>query len=262
MNAGVVSRIKIMSDLDIAERRLPQDGRIKFRDASREIDFRVSIIPALFGESVVLRLLDKSALKLDLNQLGFDDWSLEQFQKAVKSPHGLILVTGPTGSGKTTTLYSALQTVNSPDVHILTLEDPVEYNLPRVNQVQVNDEIGLCFATALRSFLRHDPDIILVGEMRDLETAQIAIQAALTGHLVLSTLHTNDAASAITRLVEMGIEPFLVASAIEVSPRRTFSRPSSRRRIIPSRTASWAIASAVSRATAIWRIVSEIVMTS
>jgi type IV pilus assembly protein PilB len=216
LEAAVVSRIKIMASLDIAERRLPQDGRIKFRDASREIDFRVSIIPALFGESVVLRLLDKSALKLDLNQLGFDDWSLEQFQKAVKSPHGLILVTGPTGSGKTTTLYSALQTVNSPDVHILTLEDPVEYNLPRVNQVQVNDEIGLGFATALRSFLRHDPDIILVGEMRDLETAQVANRAALTGHLVLSTLHTNDAPSTVARLLDMGLPPFLLSSSLRL----------------------------------------------
>jgi type IV pilus assembly protein PilB len=216
LEPAVVSRIKIMASLDIAERRLPQDGRIKFREATREIDFRVSIIPALFGESVVLRLLDKSSLKLDLNQLGFDHWSLEQFQKAVKSPHGLILVTGPTGSGKTTTLYSALQTVNSPDVHILTLEDPVEYNLPRVNQVQVNDEIGLSFATALRSFLRHDPDIILVGEMRDLETAQIANRAALTGHLVLSTLHTNDAPSTVARLLDMGLPPFLLSSSLRL----------------------------------------------
>jgi type IV pilus assembly protein PilB len=216
LEAAVVSRIKIMANCDIAERRLPQDGRIKFRDASREIDFRVSIIPALFGESVVLRLLDKASLQLDLNRLGFDSWSLEQFQKAVRSPYGMILVTGPTGSGKTTTLYSALQTVNSPDVHILTLEDPVEYNLPRVNQVQVNDEIGLSFSTALRSFLRHDPDIILVGEMRDLETAQIANRAALTGHLVLSTLHTNDSASTIARLLDMGIPPFLLASSLRL----------------------------------------------
>src|SRR5688572_29503206 len=216
LEPAVISRIKIMANLDIAERRLPQDGRIKFREGTREIDFRVSILPALFGESVVLRLLDKSALKLDLNQLGFDEWSLEQFQKAVKSPHGLILVTGPTGSGKTTTLYSALQTVNSPNVHILTLEDPVEYNLPRVNQVQVNDEIGLSFASALRSFLRHDPDIILVGEMRDLETAQIANRAALTGHLVLSTLHTTDAPSAVARLLDMGLPPFLLSSSLRL----------------------------------------------
>jgi type IV pilus assembly protein PilB len=216
LEPAVISRIKIMANLDIAERRLPQDGRIKFREGAREIDFRVSIIPALFGESVVLRLLDKSALKLDLNQLGFDPWSLEQFQKAVNSPHGMILVTGPTGSGKTTTLYSALQTVNSPTVHILTLEDPVEYNLPRVNQVQVNDEIGLSFASALRSFLRHDPDIILVGEMRDLETAQVANRAALTGHLVLSTLHTNDAPSTIARLLDMGLPPFLLSSSLRL----------------------------------------------
>jgi type IV pilus assembly protein PilB len=216
LEPAVVSRIKIMANCDIAERRLPQDGRIKFRDAAREIDFRVSIIPALFGESVVLRLLDKASLKLDLNQLGFDGWSLEQFQKAIKSPHGMILVTGPTGSGKTTTLYSALQTMNSPDVHILTLEDPVEYNLPRVNQVQVNDEIGLSFSSALRSFLRHDPDIILVGEMRDLETAQIANRAALTGHLVLSTLHTNDSAGTIARLLDMGIPPFLLSSSLRL----------------------------------------------
>jgi type IV pilus assembly protein PilB len=216
LEPAIVSRLKIMGNLDIAERRLPQDGRLKFREGSRDIDFRVSIIPALFGESVVLRILDKSALKLDLTQLGFDAWGLEQFQKAIKSPHGMILVTGPTGSGKTTTLYSGLSAVNSPDVHILTLEDPVEYNLPRVNQVQVNDEIGLTFATALRSFLRHDPDIILVGEMRDQETANIANRAALTGHLVLSTLHTNDAVSTVSRLLDMGIPPFLLASSLRL----------------------------------------------
>src|SRR5437773_1875480 len=216
LEPAIVSRLKIMANLDIAERRLPQDGRIKFRDVSREIDFRVSIIPALFGESVVLRILDKSALQLDLARLGFDPRGLEQFQKAIKSPHGMIVVTGPTGSGKTTTLYSALAAVNSPDIHILTLEDPVEYNLPRVNQVQVNDEIGLTFATALRSFLRHDPDVILVGEMRDQETASIANRAALTGHLVLSTLHTNDAASTVARLLDMGIPPFLLASSLRL----------------------------------------------
>jgi type IV pilus assembly protein PilB len=216
LEPAIVSRLKIMANLDIAERRLPQDGRIKFREASREIDFRVSIIPALFGESVVLRILDKSSLKLDLTHLGFDSWSLEQFHKAIRSPHGMILVTGPTGSGKTTTLYSALSSVNSPDIHILTLEDPVEYNLPRVNQVQVNEEIGLTFGAALRSFLRHDPDVILVGEMRDQETAQIATRAALTGHLVLSTLHTNDAASTVARLLDMGIPPFLLASSLRL----------------------------------------------
>ena len=216
LEPAVVSRIKIMANLDISERRLPQDGRIKFREAAREVDFRVSIIPALFGESVVLRLLDRSSLRLDLTQLGFDPWSLEQFQKAIQSPHGMILVTGPTGSGKSTTLYSALQSVNRPDIHILTLEDPVEYNLPRVNQVQVKDEIGLTFASALRSFLRHDPDVILVGEMRDLETAQIANRAALTGHLVMSTLHTNDAASTVVRLLDMGIPAFLLSSALRL----------------------------------------------
>ena len=216
LEPAIVSRLKIMANLDIAERRLPQDGRIKFRDVSREIDFRVSIIPALFGESVVLRILDKSALQLDLARLGFDPRGLEQFQKAIKSPHGMIVVTGPTGSGKTTTLYSALAAVNSPDIHILTLEDPVEYNLPRVNQVQVNDEIGLTFATALRSFLRHDPDVILVGEMRDQETASIANRAALTGHLVLTTLHTNDAASTVARLLDMAIPPFLLASSLRL----------------------------------------------
>ena len=216
LEPALVSRVKIMANLDIAERRLPQDGRIKFRDGARDIDFRVSIIPALFGESVVLRLLDRTSLRLDLTQLGFDGWSLEQFQKAIRSPHGLILVTGPTGSGKSTTLYSALQAVNSADIHILTLEDPVEYNLPRVNQVQVKDEIGLTFAAALRSFLRHDPDVILVGEMRDLETAQIATRAALTGHLVLSTLHTNDAVSTVARLLDMGIPSFLLASSLRL----------------------------------------------
>src|SRR5213596_870288 len=216
LGPAIVSRLKIMANLDIAERRLPQDGRIKFRDVSREIDFRVSIIPALFGESVVLRILDKSALQLDLARLGFDPRGLEQFQKAIKSPHGMIVVTGPTGSGKTTTLYSALAAVNSPDIHILTLEDPVEYNLPRVNQVQVNDEIGLTFATALRSFLRHDPDVILVGEMRDQETAQIAVRAALTGHLVLSTLHTNSAVESISRLRDMGVPSFLLSSSLRL----------------------------------------------
>jgi len=216
LEPAVVSRIKILANLDIAERRLPQDGRIKFRDSSHEVDFRVSIIPSIFGESVVLRILDKNALRLDLTGLGFDAWSLEQFQKAVRSPHGLVVVTGPTGSGKTTTLYSALQTVNTPDVHILTLEDPVEYNLPRVNQVQVNEEIGFGFAAALRSFMRHDPDIILVGEMRDQETAEIANRAALTGHLVFSTLHTNDAPETIGRLRDMGLPPFLLCSSLRL----------------------------------------------
>jgi type IV pilus assembly protein PilB len=216
LEAALISRLKIMASLDIAERRLPQDGRIKFRENNREIDFRVSVLPSIFGESVVLRLLNKAALKVDLTQLGFDPWSLEHFGKAIRSAHGMVLVTGPTGSGKTTTLYSALQTVNTPDVHILTLEDPVEYNLSRVTQIQVNEEIGLSFATALRAFLRHDPDIILVGEMRDGETAQIAVRAALTGHLVFSTLHTNDSASAVARLIDMGIPPFLLASSLRL----------------------------------------------
>ena len=216
LEPALVSRIKIMASLDIAERRLPQDGRIKFRDEAREIDFRVSVLPTIFGESIVLRLLDKGALKLDLTQLGFDPWSLEHFQKAIRSPYGMILITGPTGSGKTTTLYSALQTVNTPDIHILTLEDPVEYNLARVTQIQVNEEIGLSFAAGLRSFLRHDPDIILVGEMRDIETSQIAIRASLTGHLVLSTIHTNDCASTIARLLDMGVPPFLLSSSLRL----------------------------------------------
>jgi type IV pilus assembly protein PilB len=216
LEPAIVSRVKIMANLDIAERRLPQDGRIKFRDAGREVDFRVSILPSFFGESVVLRILDKTALQLDLAQLGLDAHGLEQLQKAIRSSHGMIVVTGPTGSGKTTTLYSALSAINSPDVHIVTLEDPVEYNLPRVNQVQVNDEIGLTFAASLRSVLRHDPDVILVGEVRDQDTAVIATRAALTGHLVLTTLHTNDAASSILRLLDMEIPPFLLGSSLRL----------------------------------------------
>ncbi|MFQ5827714.1 MAG: type IV-A pilus assembly ATPase PilB [Candidatus Methylomirabilia bacterium] len=214
LEPAMVSRIKIMSNLDIAERRLPQDGRIKLRYARREIDFRVSTLPTIFGEKVVMRLLDKEALKLDLTELGFDPWALEQFTKAVHSAYGMILITGPTGSGKTTTLYSAIHTVNSPDINIMTAEDPVEYNLKGVNQVQVNEEIGRTFAAALRSFLRQDPDVILVGETRDLETAQISIRAALTGHLVFTTLHTNDSPSAVARLLDMGIAPFLLSSSL------------------------------------------------
>jgi type IV pilus assembly protein PilB len=203
-----------MSNLDIAERRLPQDGRIKLRYNTREIDFRVSTLPTIFGEKTVMRILDKEALKLDLTMLGFDEWSLENFKKAIHSPYGMILITGPTGSGKTTTLYSAIHTVNSPDINIMTAEDPVEYNLKGVNQVQINDDIGRTFAAALRSFLRQDPDVILVGETRDLETAQIGIRAALTGHLVLTTLHTNDCPSTVARLLDMGIPPFLVSSSL------------------------------------------------
>ena len=213
---AVVSRLKIMANLDIAERRLPQDGRIKLRQNGHEVDFRMSVLPSLFGESVTLRILDKGALKVDLTQLGFEEASLTEFQKAIQSPNGLILITGPTGAGKTTTLYSALNAVNSPDRNIVTVEDPVEYELQGITQVQVSEEIGRTFATALRSFLRHDPDVILVGEMRDQETAQIAVRAALTGHLVLSTLHTNSAAQTISRLQDMGVPPFLVASSVRV----------------------------------------------
>jgi type IV pilus assembly protein PilB len=214
LEPAITSRLKIMANLDIAERRLPQDGRIKLRYNTREIDFRVSILPTIFGEKAVLRILDKEALRLDLAQLGFDAWSLEQFQTAIHQPYGMVLITGPTGSGKTTTLYSGIHTINSPDHNIMTAEDPVEYNLKGVNQVQINEGVGRTFAAVLRSFLRQDPDVILVGETRDLETAQIAIRAALTGHLVFSTLHTNDCASTIARLVDMGIPPFLVASSL------------------------------------------------
>jgi type IV pilus assembly protein PilB len=214
LEPAITSRLKIMANLDIAERRLPQDGRIKLRYNTREIDFRVSILPTIYGEKAVLRILDKEALRLDLGQLGFDAWSLEQFQKAIHQPYGMVLITGPTGSGKTTTLYSGIHTINSPDHNIMTAEDPVEYNLKGVNQVQINEGVGRTFAAVLRSFLRQDPDVILVGETRDLETAQIAIRAALTGHLVFSTLHTNDCASTIARLVDMGIPPFLVASSL------------------------------------------------
>jgi len=214
LEAALTSRVKIMANLDIAERRLPQDGRIKLRYNQREIDLRVSTLPTIFGEKTVMRILDKEALQLDLGILGFDPWSMEQFGKAIHQPYGMILITGPTGSGKTTTLYSAIHTINSPDVNIMTAEDPVEYNLKGVNQCQVNEEIGRTFAAALRSFLRQDPDIILVGETRDLETAQIGIRAALTGHLVLTTLHTNDCPSTVARLLDMGIPPFLVSSAL------------------------------------------------
>jgi type IV pilus assembly protein PilB len=214
MQNAICSRLKIMSSLDIAERRLPQDGRIKLRvGKDKEMDFRVSVLPTLFGEKVVLRLLDKSSLQLDMTKLGFETGALEHFRRAIYMPYGMCLVTGPTGSGKTTTLYSALSELNRPQHNISTAEDPVEYNLPGINQVQMHDEIGLNFAAALRAFLRQDPDIIMVGEIRDFETAEIGIKAALTGHLVLSTLHTNDAPSTISRLLNMGIEPFLVTAA-------------------------------------------------
>src|SRR5688572_5930096 len=211
------SRLKIMSQLDIAERRLPQDGRIKLRmGKNREMDFRVSILPTLWGEKIVLRLLDKGNLQLDMAKLGFDPGPLKDFSWAINQPWGMVLVTGPTGSGKTTTLYSALSELNQPDTNISTAEDPVEYNLHGINQVQMHDEIGLNFAMALRSFLRQDPDVVMVGEIRDFETAEIAVKAALTGHLVLSTLHTNDAPATISRLLNMGVEPFLITASVNL----------------------------------------------
>jgi type IV pilus assembly protein PilB len=214
---ALVSRLKVMAGLDIAERRLTQDGRIKLKmGIGGELDIRVSILPTLFGEKVVMRLLDKSNLQLDMSRLGFDPQNLNDFQEAIHKPYGMILITGPTGSGKSTTLYSALSELNKPDVNISTAEDPVEYNLVGINQVQVRDQIGLDFAACLRSFLRQDPDIIMVGEIRDLETAQIAIKAALTGHLVLSTLHTNDCPATVDRLINMGVEPFLLTSSINL----------------------------------------------
>ncbi|MBA3438279.1 MAG: type IV-A pilus assembly ATPase PilB [Pyrinomonadaceae bacterium] len=220
MRDALISRIKIMSKLDISEKRLPQDGRIKIKlkadGRARELDFRVSTLPTLFGEKVVLRLLDKERLMLDMTKLGFEQESLTLFQRNIIKPYGMVLVTGPTGSGKTNTLYSALQSLNTPETNIMTAEDPVEFNLLGINQVQVREQIGLNFAAALRSFLRQDPNIVLVGEIRDFETAEIAIKAALTGHLVLSTLHTNDAPSTISRLMNMGIEPFLVATSVNL----------------------------------------------
>ncbi|HYJ48149.1 MAG TPA: type IV-A pilus assembly ATPase PilB, partial [Pyrinomonadaceae bacterium] len=220
MRDAIISRLKIMAKLDISEKRLPQDGRIKIKvkvDArSRELDFRVSTLPTLFGEKVVLRLLDKENLMLDMTKLGFEPESLVKFQRNISRPYGMVLVTGPTGSGKTNTLYSALQSLNTTETNIMTAEDPVEFNLMGINQVQMKEQIGLNFAAALRSFLRQDPNIVLVGEIRDFETAEIAIKAALTGHLVLSTLHTNDAPSTISRLMNMGIEPFLVATSVNL----------------------------------------------
>ena len=215
---AIISRVKIMSKLDISEKRLPQDGRIMIKmmkDGRRkQLDFRVSVLPTLHGEKIVMRLLDKDNLRLDMTKLGFEQLSLDKFQKAIFKPYGMVLVTGPTGSGKTNTLYSSVSQLNKPDTNILTAEDPVEFQLPGINQVQMKEQIGLNFAAALRSFLRQDPNIILVGEIRDFETAEIAIKAALTGHLVLSTLHTNDAPSTISRLMNMGIEPFLVATSV------------------------------------------------
>jgi len=213
MKPAIISRLKIMAELDIAERRVPQDGRIKIRIVGRTIDLRVSSLPTIFGEKIVMRILDKGNLNVDLNKLGFQEQALIDFNRAIAMPYGMVLVTGPTGSGKTTTLYSALSKINTPEVNIMTAEDPVEYNLDGINQVLVNDDVGLSFAAALRSFLRQDPNIIMVGEIRDIDTGSIAVKAALTGHLVLSTLHTNDAPSTINRMVDMGIEPFLVASS-------------------------------------------------
>ncbi len=217
---AIASRLKILAKLDIAEKRLPQDGRIKIRyndqGRSKEIDFRVSVLPTLFGEKIVLRLLDRDKLMLDMTRLGFEAESLAKFEFNIQKPWGMVLVTGPTGSGKTNTLYSSMAKINTPETNIMTAEDPVEFNLPGINQVQIRETIGLTFAAALRAFLRQDPNIILVGEIRDFETAEIAVKAALTGHLVLSTLHTNDAPSTISRLMNMGIEPFLVASSVNL----------------------------------------------
>ena len=216
LKAAVTSRLKIMSDLDISERRVPQDGRIKIRMSSKSVEFRVSTLPTLFGEKIVMRILDQGNLTLDLTKFGFTVKALDNFIKAVESPYGMVLVTGPTGSGKTTTLYSALSRINKPDVNIMTAEDPVEYNLYGINQVLVRTEVGMTFAAALKAFLRQDPNIIMIGEIRDLDTGGIAVKAALTGHLVLSTLHTNDAPGTITRMIDMGIAPFQIASAVNL----------------------------------------------
>jgi type IV pilus assembly protein PilB len=225
MKNAITSRIKIMANLDIAERRLPQDGRIKLKfGKGRDMDYRVSVLPTLFGEKIVLRLLDKSSLQLDMTKLGFGEKQLNDFKEAINKPFGMVLVTGPTGSGKTTTLYSAITDLNQTTENISTAEDPVEYNLEGINQVQMHEGIGLTFASALRSFLRQDPDVILVGEIRDFETAEIGIKAALTGHMVLSTLHTNDAPSTVNRLLNMGIEPFLVSSSINLIAAQRLAR--------------------------------------
>jgi len=230
--AAIISRVKIMADLDISERRLPQDGRIKIKLDNRMVDLRVSVLPTIFGEKVVMRILDSNALMVDLTKLGFTPNALEKFGRSITIPYGIILVTGPTGSGKTTTLYSALKQINTEDINILTVEDPVEFNFDGINQVAVKSEIGLPFASALRSFLRQDPDVIMVGEIRDSETAEIAIRSALTGHLVFSTLHTNDAPSSINRLIDMGVPNYLVASATRLIMAQRMTRklcPSCRR---------------------------------
>ena len=217
LHSAIVSRVKIMAELNIAERRLPQDGRARVRASGREIDLRVSTVPTQFGESAVLRILDRSSTMMELHELGFPAVDLKEFTRAVHRPNGIIMVTGPTGSGKTTTLYGALNLINSPDRKIITIEDPIEYHLPGVTQIQVKPDIGLTFSSGLRTIVRQDPDIIMVGEIRDLETAEIAIQSALTGHLVLSTVHTNDAPSTITRLVDMGVEPYLISSCLNLA---------------------------------------------
>jgi len=216
MKGAVTSRLKIMAELDIAEKRVPQDGRIKIRIGPKKIDLRVSSLPTIFGEKIVMRILDKTNLQIDLTKLGFQPEALQKLVKGIEMPYGMVLVTGPTGSGKTTTLYSALNKINVPEYNIMTAEDPVEYNIDGINQVMMHEEIGLTFAAALKAFLRQDPNIVMVGEIRDLETASIAVKAALTGHLVLSTLHTNDAPSTINRMIDMGIEPFLVSSSVNV----------------------------------------------
>ncbi|MBP1753540.1 MAG: type secretion system protein [Geobacteraceae bacterium] len=222
---AIISRLKIMAELDIAERRLPQDGRIKIKlGGGKDMDFRVSVLPTLFGEKIVMRLLDKSSLQLDMTKLGYEPEALERFKEAIHKPFGMVLVTGPTGSGKTVSLYSALSELNKTTENISTAEDPVEFNFAGINQVQMHEDIGLNFATALRSFLRQDPDIIMIGEIRDFETAEIAVKAALTGHMVLSTLHTNDAPSTINRLLNMGVEPFLVSSAVNLITAQRLAR--------------------------------------
>ena len=214
MQAAVLSRMKIMSDMNIATKRIPQDGRFRLNLEAGQIDMRVSSLPTIFGENIVMRLLDTTSILIGLEKLGFDQQNLEQFKSLIVKPHGIILVTGPTGSGKTTTLYSALNSINTPDKNIITVEDPVEYQLKMIRQSQINPKAGLTFATGLRSILRQDPDVIMVGEIRDLETAEISVQSALTGHLVFSTLHTNDAPSSLTRLIDMGVEPFLISSSV------------------------------------------------
>ncbi len=240
LKSALISRIKVMSGLDIAERRLPQDGRLRIAVRGHEIDLRVATSPTIHGETVVLRILDRSKLSLDFEVLGFDPLVLKPYLQAIRQPHGIVLVTGPTGSGKTTTLYASLATLNSPDRKILTIEDPIEYRLAGINQTQVKPQIGLTFAAALRSFLRQDPDVMMVGEIRDLETAETAVQSALTGHTILSTLHTNDATSTVTRLLDMGIEPFLITSTLNaVLAQRLVRRlcPHCREEYVPSEAA-------------------------